>query len=306
MSKEVEAQGRTWRRLLDWLRNRTQSVHSNGSKTPPSQDAVAPGGDGNGAGRAMLLPPATGTGFQESGRRLGCVLVHGLTSTPESMRELGRALAAGGVDVEGICLPGHGTRAEDLEGVPWTAWYDAVRVALQRMRSRCDRVFVCGQSLGGALALHAAAQEQVDGVITLAAVLYLRDWRLWMLPVLKRFMRWRHSPGNDIAKPGVHDVGSYDRMPLSAIHQLTQLGRVVRQELPDVRVPALVMHGIEDHVAPAGNVDLIYSLLGSERKEVLHLRRSYHVVSLDQDFELVVDRVLRFVRSVGHEAPATG
>ncbi len=217
------------------------------------------------------------------------------------MRGIGRAFAAGGIDVEGVCLPGHGTRAEDLEGVTWSDWFEAVRETVQRMRERCDRVFVCGQSLGGTLALHTAANEKVDGVITLAAVLYLRDWRLWMLPVLKHVMRWRHSPGNDIAKPGVTDVGSYGRMPLSSVHELVQLGRIVHSELPRIRVPALVIHGAEDHVAPASNADEIYAHIGSQHKEILRLRRSYHVVSLDNDFDLVVDRSLRFIRNVGYE-----
>jgi carboxylesterase len=288
------------KRLLHWWRSRARDGAARGGG-PTNGDDSNGHGDG-GSSRALIMAPTVGAGFREDGRQLGCVLIHGLSSTPESMRDLGRAMADGGVDVEGVCLAGHCTRPEDLEGVAWTTWYADVRDTIRGMRSRCDRVFVCGQSLGGTLALHAAANEPVDGVITLAAVLYLRDWRLWLLPVLKHVMRWRHSAGNDIAKPGVRDEGSYDRMPVTAIRQLVQLGEIVRGELGRVRVPALIMHGTEDHVAPARNAELIYGSIASKHKEILRLRRSYHVISLDNDFDLVVDRSLRFMRKAGFES----
>ncbi len=295
MSRDLETPA--WKRLLSWWRR--DGNGGNGGAFEAARSA-----DGNGA-HTLVLTPGVGAGFREDGRRLGCVLVHGLSSTPTSMRPLAHALAEGGVEVEGVCLPGHGTRPEDLQGVPWGAWYASVRDAVRGMRARCDRVFVCGQSLGGTLALHTAANEPIDGVITLAAVLYLRDWRLSLLPVLKHVMRWRHSPGNDIARPGVHDEGSYDRMPVSSIQELVHLGRIVRGELPHIDVPALIMHGTEDHVAPAGNADEIYARIGSEHKEILRLRRSFHVVSLDNDFDLVVDRCLRFIRKVGYISTTT-
>jgi carboxylesterase len=209
------------------------------------------------------------------------------------------ALARNGLDVEGIQLPGHGTRPEDLVGVTWDQWYTAAREALRAMRPRYDRIFVCGQSLGGSLALVLAAHEPVDGVISLAGVAYMRDWRFFFLPLIEKLRPWRRSPGNDIAKPGVRDIGSYDRMPLSALRQLLDVARQVRNDLPRVQAPALVVQSAVDHVVHTGNADYIHAHLGSRAKEIVRLQRSYHVISLDNDFDLVVDRVVRFVRKVG-------
>ena len=245
------------------------------------------------------LPEAPPGGFRIEGRRLGVLLVHGLTSTPQSMHALGMALARNGVDVEAVRLPGHGTQPEDLVGVTWDQWYSAARAALRDMRPRYDRIFVCGQSLGGSLALVLAAHEPVDGVISLAGVAYMRDWRFLFLPLIEKLRPWRHSPGNDIAKPGVRDVGSYDRMPMSALRQLLALARQVRADLPRVQAPALVVQSAVDHVVHAGNADYIHEHLGCRSKEIVRLQRSYHVISLDNDFDLVVDRVVRFVRKIG-------
>ncbi len=47
-------------------------------------------------------PATQPSGFRIEGRRVGILLVHGLTSTPLSMQPLGMALARHGMDVEAI------------------------------------------------------------------------------------------------------------------------------------------------------------------------------------------------------------
>ena len=247
--------------------------------------------------------PGELAGFAAPGRRMACLLIHGLGSTPHCMRELADELVQHGIDVEAVLLPGHGTQPADLQQITWADWYATVRDAVHRLRARADRVVVLGQSLGGTLALHAAAREPVDGVITLAGVAYLRDWRLLFLPVIKPFKRWRKSPGNDVSRDVV-DVGSYDRLPLTAIQELLRLARIVRSELPSIHVPALIAHGNEDHVAPADNADFIHQRLGSTHKEILRLEASYHVITLDHDRDLVARRVVRFIRDVGCRSAA--
>jgi carboxylesterase len=233
------------------------------------------------------------------GRRLGCVLVHGLTSTPESLRSWAEAFQRHGIDTQLVLLPGHGTQPEDLLQVQWEDWYASLVTAVNEMRRTCDRVFVLGQSLGGTLALRAAAHAEVDGVITLAAIAYMQDWRLWFLPVLRPFLKWRQSPDNDIARD-VSDTGSYDRLPLHAIEQLLELASMVRRDLPTISIPALVVQSEEDHVAPPGNLDFIHDRLGSQDKERIRLRNSYHVISLDHDRQMVLDHSIRFLHRVGY------
>ena len=281
----------SWKELIARLRG------GNGRGTESASSAAGNGGAPvAGTGGA---PPET-LGFREMGRRIGCLLVHGLTSTPQSMRPLAQALVERGIDVEGILLPGHGTRPEDLSGIAWPDWYAAVAAGVASLRARCDRVFVLGQSVGGTLALRAAAREPVDGVITLAAVAYMRDWRLPFLSLLIPVVRWNRRAANDIARPGAVDVGSYDRMPLTTVQQLVDLVRQVRIDLPKVQVPALILHAKVDHVVDPGNAPYIYERLASKTKELVRLNNSYHVISLDNDLDLVVDRCVRFMRKIGY------
>src|SRR5262245_49279496 len=81
-------------------------------------------------------------------RAIGVVCVHGFTGTPYEMRYLGGELHRAGFSVEGLLLPGHGTRVADLDATTWMDWADAVEDAFDTMRMLCERVAVVGQSLG--------------------------------------------------------------------------------------------------------------------------------------------------------------
>ena len=105
---------------------------------------------------------------------LGVVCVHGFTGTPFEVRYLGEALARGGVTTRGIRLPGHGTTVADLDRTSWRDWAGAVDAAVDGLAARCRSVAVVGQSLGGLLALHAAAtRTDLACVASLAAPLWL-------------------------------------------------------------------------------------------------------------------------------------
>jgi carboxylesterase len=73
---------------------------------------------------------------------------------------------------------------------------------------------------------------------------------------------------------------------------------VVRRELPEVRQPLLVFRSARDHVIPSSNAPKVLERVGSERKELVECRDSFHVLTLDRDAPLVRERTLAFVREV--------
>src|SRR5579859_1859428 len=88
--------------------------------------------------------------------RVGVLLCHGFTGSPQSLRPWARHLAEAGFRVSLPLLPGHGTRWKDLQSTTWQDWYAEVDKALRVLREDCDSVFVAGLSMGGGLALRLA------------------------------------------------------------------------------------------------------------------------------------------------------
>lgn len=228
---------------------------------------------------------------------VGVLMVHGFTGSPASMRPIGVWLAARGLAVEGVRLPGHGTSIEDLRDRRWTDWVDEAGRGLDALRARCRTVVAFGQSMGGAVVLRLVASRPSDVEGIALANPYVFDARHLVIPVGRLFLREVGGVANDIAKPG-QDENADERMPVPAVAEMAAMLRHVRRDLPSIRVPAVVFVSGADHVIPKGSARKVYERIGSERKELVSCPRSYHVVTLDHDAPLLSERVLALAREL--------
>lgn len=235
--------------------------------------------------------------FSFPGGPVGVLMVHGFTGSPASMRPIGDGLASGGLSVEGVRLPGHGTDVEDLRSRRWTEWVDAAAAGLDVLRERCRTVVAFGQSMGGAIVLSLAASRpyEVDGIALTNP--YVFDRRLLAVPIGSRFLKDVKGVANDIARPGVDERGD-SVMPVPAIAQMAALLKHVRTALPGIRQPIVVFRSGTDHVIPRSNAQKLLERIGSARRELVPCPNSYHVVTLDHDAPLVQERVLAFAREL--------
>lgn len=236
----------------------------------------------------------TGTG------EVGVLLCHGFTSTPQSMRSWAEYLAAREFTVHVPLLPGHGTTWQELNRTGWPDWFGAVRDELLSLRETCSRVFVCGQSMGGTLALRLAEQfgEQVAGLMLVNPSVMTQRWDAKLLPLLSRVLPSVSGIGSDIAKPGATEL-AYQRLPVRAAASLAQLWRVVRTDLPKVTQPMLLLHSVVDHVVEPVNAQIVRDSVRSERVVDVVLENSFHVATLDHDAPLIFERSVEFVQEAG-------
>jgi carboxylesterase len=240
--------------------------------------------------------------------RTGALLCHGFTGSPHSMRPWGSYLAEHGMRVAAPRLPGHGTTWQDLNRTGWQDWYACVEREFVRLADECDTVIVGGQSMGACLALRLAQVhgDRIAGVVLVNPALGSRDIRLRSLPLMHRFVASLPAIGHDIHKPGAHE-GAYDRTPLSALHSLTQLWRLVAAELPAVTQPLLVFRSLQDHVLDGSSLRLLRARVGSREIEEHSLADSYHVATLDYDAPTIYAETWAFVerlcRSLGRQVP---
>jgi len=257
-------------------------------------------------------PSGNARGFEMPTKRYiaGVLLVHGLNGARNDMVELADLLTEHGILVENMLLPGHGTHVNDMLAVGWPEWEIAVRKTLQTLKRRCDMVFLIGHSLGGALCLHTAANEVVAGVIAMCAPLNMQRWLLPAVRVVRHITPVVPTVREDIRDPAArkrHARGVYGWTPMAPVESMLNHLPQLRQELPRITAPTLIMTAVHDHVVPARDSREIYRLLGSQEKHLLILRRSYHVIMKDRDREEVYARTLAFIeRHVARAKPRTG
>ncbi|MFF4953525.1 alpha/beta hydrolase [Streptomyces chattanoogensis] len=252
-----------------------------------------------------LLPGAEP--FRRDGGEVGVLVCHGFTGSPQSVRPWAEHLADRGLTVALPLLPGHGTRWQDLAVTTWQDWYAEVDRELRALSGRCSKVFVCGLSMGGALALRLAARhgDAISGVAVVNPANKVHDAAAPLLPVLRHLVRTTKGIASDIAKPGAEEVG-YDRVPLHAAYSLRRFFQQVDSELPGVTQPLLVMTSPQDHVVPPADSERILSRVSSTDVRHKLLERSYHVATLDHDAERIAADTFAFIARLAPEAAPGG
>jgi carboxylesterase len=238
------------------------------------------------------------------GNKTGFLFVHGFTGASYEGRELAQWLHdREGLTVSVPLLPGHGTTPEDLKGINWVDWYLHARTKLLELKESCNQIFVCGQSMGGAIALQIASHHPVSGVITLAGVAFLKDWRLKLLPFARHIIPYQHkSKGPDIRNKELKSqVASYHKYPVKSIDQFLALLEHTRGDLPEVTAPALLIHARKDRTVHFSNLKYIYDHISSREKEKIVLEKSYHVISIDIEKEIVFNHILSFINKISNK-----
>jgi carboxylesterase len=242
------------------------------------------------------MPLDLGPFFFE-GSDVGCLLIHGGTGSPPEMRGMGEYLAKQGLTVRGVRLAGHGTTPEDLATTTWRDLIASAEEGLKQLQARCRLVFIAGLSLGGLITLYWAARYPIQGAIVMSAPAYIKDWRLYLLPVLKWFVKWFHSTGElDLTDPEAGErLFFYRRIPVVFGEQFVRLLSQVRQSLSQIKVPLLIMQGAHDRTIPAESARFIFERIGSADKEIVWFPNSGHAITVDSEHEAVWARAYEFI-----------
>ncbi|MCB1774143.1 MAG: alpha/beta fold hydrolase [Gammaproteobacteria bacterium] len=115
----------------------------------------------------------------------GVLLLHGMSDSPYSLRQLGQRLQAAGAWVVGLRLPGHGTAPSGLIEVTWQDMAAAVRLAMQHLSQQVGDapLYIVGYSNGAALAVNYSLSALTDTGVPEVAGLALVSPAIGVTPV---------------------------------------------------------------------------------------------------------------------------
>jgi carboxylesterase len=263
--------------------------------------------------------------FFMPGGRNGVLLIHGLTGTPVEMRFVAKGLNRNGFTVHGMQLAGHCGDEADLLKTGWHDWYASVVAAAERLRKDVDHLFVAGLSMGALLALKLAADhpDKVDGLGLYGTTFVYDGWTIpwigklsFMLPLVCGLGFGHHRKFEECFPYGIKDerirqriagsmlsgdsaAGGLPGNPWPSLAEFYRLSFRVRQQLRSVRTPCLVVHAKDDDVASLKNVRMVVRGVSGPVETVL-LENSYHMITVDQERDQVIERSTRFFNEVAH------
>lgn len=257
------------------------------------------------------------------GNRVGVLLIHGLTGTPTEMRGVARELNRAGFTVCGMQLAGHCGDVDDLIATGWRDWYQSVVDAAQKLREQVDYLYIGGLSMGAVLALKYAADfpQQVQGVLVYGATFRYDGWSIpamsqflapWFLPLAGFLRIGRRRMFNEEPPYGIRNEQLRQRIaqsmlggdsgaaglpgnPWPSLSEMTHLSRNVRRSLHKITAPCLILHAEEDDIAHRRNGELVRDNVSGPAEMVL-LKNSYHMITIDNDRRELIARSVDFIR----------
>jgi len=261
--------------------------------------------------------------FLWRGGRSGVLLIHGLTGTPAEMRFVAKGLHDAGFTVCAVQLAGHCGDAADLLATSWHDWYDSVDAAATKLRADVDHLFVAGLSMGALLALELAIErpDEVDGVGLYGTTFRYDGWAIppiarlsFMLPLVcalglgreRTFMEtFPYGIKNDRIRnwivgsmlAGDSGAGGLPGNPWPSLAEFVRLSGHVRRRLDRVRAPCLIVHATDDDIASLDNVAIVEQHVSAPVEKML-LSDSYHMITVDQQRDLVIERSAGFFKRI--------
>jgi carboxylesterase len=268
----------------------------------------------------------------EGTRPCRVLLLHGLTGTPTEFAYIAAFMhRRGALTVECRQLVNHGQPLAVLARTRWEDLYASARghflQSLEVARQRNELLVVGGLSLGAVLSLMLAAEYPADlaGVICLSPTLFYDGWNvpwthrlIWLadyLPITSfLYLREEHPYGlkNEALRERVaavystallHDGTSaaeigYAHFPIRLFCEMRHLITSCIRSLPMVRSPLMILQAEDDDVTSPRNAQFIYDRVASAQKEIVLLKNSYHVITVDLDRAEVAAAMTRFCLAI--------
>ncbi len=230
---------------------------------------------------------------------VGILLIHGFTATTAEVRPLARRLHEAGYTVAAPLLPGHGTTPEDMNRRRWTEWVGAAKEMFQRLRARCEVIFVGGESMGALTALYLASRyEAIAGLLTFAPAIEVASPKARLALLLAQINPIIPKPGSDQTEPltpADELWQGYRVVPVRALWHLMRMQKVMRRRFGLIRQPILIVQGRLDGTVTADGPAILARELGSSWIEIHWMANSTHCVLIDGEREEVEALTLEFI-----------
>ena len=238
----------------------------------------------------------------------GCLLLHGFTGAPNEMRWMGEYLSGRGFTVLAPRIFAHGTQLTDMYRARWKDWVASAEDGYHLLKGSCDKIFIAGLSMGGALSLYLASYLPALGVIAMAAPYEMHDPMVRrlrpILPILSVFIKSRPKGSSGILDPMAEQLHvDYAGYPVRGGYELQELLAEMRSNLSRLNKPALLINSKLDKNVPPEHAQAIYETLPSTDKHILILEQGGHNIPRDLGRQTAFSAAGDFIQRV---ASATG
>jgi len=177
-------------------------------------------------------------------------------------------------------------------------------------------ISIAGLSMGATLALAVAEQNsKVHSLVILSPVFLFDGWSVpWYYPFLALLYKfgirnWHFKEREPFGVKNVelrrhirkavmaNTVSELGAAHLPAVHlyQSLELVKATKKDLNSITADTLIIHAIDDETASPKNPEIIMDRISSETCRMIWLGNSYHMITVDNEREVVANEVNNFI-----------
>ena len=241
------------------------------------------------------------------------ILIPGLNGSGLELGQLPRFLEAAGLDVLIPEIPGYlfGSSASKFN-----SWVQELHQIIDAQKEIYSVVNLAGISMGATLATLVATQRtDISSLVLMSPVLKYDGWSVpFYRPILDffYFLGLRHWEYSEREPFGVKNIDLRRRISekfktskvsevgaasISArhLHEAKGLMASAKNSLYNLTCRLLLIQSVEDDTCSVWSANEILERCKSEVRRVIWLGNSYHIVTIDNEREIVLNEVLNFI-----------
>ena len=230
---------------------------------------------------------------------IGILLIHGFTNTTYEHKKLISFLSSKGFFVRADNLPGHGTTIKECNSIKYTDWIEFTEQRLADLSARCNKIFVCGISMGALLAMHLSTVFPINGLISAAPVLsFNKPFKIRFLnPILCHLFKVRPKKYEFSDSQKIYY--GYNKWPLIALNEVRKLSNHVNKNiLPKIKCPTLLIHSKADEISLIDNYDIEKKYINNTIIDSFIVNESHHnIFDCDVEKDIIQTKILNFINS---------
>lgn len=258
------------------------------------------------------------------------LMLHGYMGSPVSSRDMGQYFAERGISIYCPLMPGHGNLPHYIHGYGKEDWLAASEEAFNLLQKEYDQIFIIGHSMGAVSAAYLAHkyQHQVCGLILMAPLYDVPDWRIKMASFGRYVMPWFYplkrkevdrdifiarvtdfDPTIDVTDPALQAwLVEATRLPMDSVDEMRKMGVFGRTLWSKIHQPVIIFQGGSDPAVNTTFVETLFQKLATADKEMKFFPQAGHELmrSVESIHMKVWQKALEFIEDhaeVGKKTP---
>ena len=237
--------------------------------------------------------------FKDMKSKVGVLLIHGYTATPENYIPLCKAIEEKGYTVYASLVAGHGLDENYLNTASYVDWYNSIKYGYLAISEACEKVIVIGESAGALLTLLVANYNRVDKVMLFSPAFRTKNKYF-------PFLKYLHFLNLKIHVQSEHKYKHEHEVRCTTFRSLNQL-RLIQEVVQNLDInysyDLICVVGDEDVMVSVKAVDEYFNKhfskeCGDHKYSLLHLANDIYEIDhviIERDHSKTIQEVVAMI-----------